>query len=240
MNWREAWGRVFPHEKRLAFLVNLFAVLVPALYSTWRTSSYNEDSVRRATRAYGGAILVTWHGRVFTAFAAFAGRGYYALVSRSQDGDLLAGLLERMGWGTIRGSSGRRAVAALKHANEVMKKPGAIMALTPDGPRGPSEIAKPGMIYFAQKTGKPVIPGGFAARPRLQFRSWDGFQLPLPFAQCRIVYGDPIFIAPEEDLEDATRRVQEAITGLVAQADRELGYTPDTFPAAAPQDAPPV
>jgi lysophospholipid acyltransferase (LPLAT)-like uncharacterized protein len=180
---------------------------------------------------------VTWHGRVFTAFAAFAGRGYHALVSRSQDGDLLAGLLERLGWGLIRGSSGRRAVAALKQANEIMKKPGAIIALTPDGPRGPSNVAKPGMIYFAQKTGKPVIPGGFAARPRLVFRSWDTFQLPLPFARCRVVYGEPILVGPEEDLDAATLRIQSAINELVAQADRELGYNPQYAPTSTPTNA---
>lgn len=206
--------------------VNLFALIVSALYKTWRTTSHNEEALQRATQQYGGAILVTWHGRVFTAFAAFAKRGYHALVSRSNDGEILAGLLERLGWGLIRGSSGRRAVAALKQANEIMKKPGAIIALTPDGPRGPSEVAKSGMIYFAQKTGKPVIPGGFSARPRIVFNSWDTFQLPLPFARCRIVYGDPIFIGPDEDLDAATLRVQNAISELVAQADQELGYDP--------------
>jgi lysophospholipid acyltransferase (LPLAT)-like uncharacterized protein len=235
MSLREWVKRLLPHEKRVAFCVNLFAVLVPTLYKTWRTTSRNEEAVKKAAEEYGGAILVTWHGRVFTAFATFAGRGYHALVSRSNDGELLAGLLEKLGWGTIRGSSGRRAVAALKQANDIMKQPGSIIALTPDGPRGPSEVAKPGMIYFAQKTGKPVIAGGFAARPRLVFRSWDMFQLPLPFARCRIVYGDPIFIAPDEDLEAATKRVESSIKELVAQADRELGYD---LPAAPTHSAP--
>ncbi|MBC7809136.1 MAG: lysophospholipid acyltransferase family protein [Akkermansiaceae bacterium] len=237
MNLRVWWKRVLPREKRIGFCVNLTALIVPALYKTWHTTSHNEEVIRRAARQYGGAILVTWHGRVFTAFAAFAERGYHALVSRSEDGDLLAGLLGRLGWGLIRGSSGRRAVAALKQANEVMKKPGAIIALTPDGPRGPSEIAKSGMIYFAQKTGKPVIPGGFSARPRIVFRSWDMFQLPLPFARCRIVYGDPIFIGPDEDLDAATLRVQNAINEHVAQADRELGYDPQPVPAATSSNA---
>lgn len=226
MSLRDWWKRILPQEKRVAFGVNVLAALVPALYKSWRVTERNVEAIPTALRDHGGAILVTWHGRVFMAFATFAGRGYYALVSRSNDGEVLARLLERLGWGLIRGSSGRRAVAALKHANEVMKTQGAVIALTPDGPRGPSEVAKSGMIYFAQKTGKPVIAGGFSARPRMLFRSWDTFQLPLPFAKCCIVYGDPMFIGPDEDLEEATRRVQDAINELVAQADRELGYTP--------------
>lgn len=231
MNLREWWKRLLPHEKRIALGVNLFSFLVPALYRTWHTVEKNDTAIPDAIQKHGGAILVTWHGRVFMAFATFAQRGYHALVSRSDDGELLAGLLERLGWGLIRGSSGRRAVAALKQANEIMQKPGAVIALTPDGPRGPSEVAKAGMIYFAQKTGKPVIAGGFSARPRIQFRSWDTFQLPLPFARCHIVYSDPIFIGPDEDLEAATQRVQNAINELVAQADRELGYHSHPVPS---------
>ena len=236
MATRDWWNRILPHEKRVALTVNFLAFLVPALHKTWRTVEQNKEALPTALQKHGGAILVTWHGRVFMAFATFINRGYHALVSRSNDGELLASLLEKLGWGLIRGSSGRRAVTALKQANDIMKKPGAVIALTPDGPRGPSEVAKSGMIYFAQKTGKPVIPGGFSARPRILFRSWDTFQLPLPFARCCIVYGEPILIAPDEDLDAATLRVQNAITELVAQADYALGYTPQASHSKSASD----
>lgn len=208
-------------EKWVAALIGFF---VPLLHRTWRITLENEAAMQALVEKHGAVVLVTWHGRMLVPIACTRNRGYYALVSRSRDGGMLCAIFERLGWKLIRGSTGRNAIEALRQGCEVLSHPGTVLAFTPDGPRGPRNIAKSGMIYFAQKTGKPIVPVGVSARPRRLLKSWDKFQVPLPFARCFWMYGDPIYASPTDDCEELTCRVQDAINALEAHADRQMGY----------------
>ena len=226
-HWFKEWSKqVYPHEKRVAFVARTSAAMIPLLARSWRMEIENEHFVADAQKEYGGVVVVTWHGRILAPIAYWVGRGFHALVSQSNDGDLLSAFFSRCGWHLIRGSTGRRAVEALRTGRAALSLPGTVLAIAADGPRGPAGIAKPGMTYFAQKTGKPVLPAGISARPRLVMKSWDRFQIPLPGARVCWVWGEPIMIAAGDDLDAATRRIQEAITALEAEADRRLGYAP--------------
>ncbi|MBC7808809.1 MAG: lysophospholipid acyltransferase family protein [Akkermansiaceae bacterium] len=220
---RGFFRRIFSHEQRVALLSRLLSSAVMLLHRTWRVTLENEDAVAAVLKEHGAVILVTWHGRLLVPFACTQNRGYYALVSRSGDGALLSAIFERLGWRLIRGSSNKFAVEALRQGREILSQPGTVLAFTPDGPRGPARIAKPGMIYYAQKTGKPIIPVGVSARPRRFLRSWDRFLIPLPFAKCLWIYGDPIYAGPKDDLAELTERVQTAINRLEEEAERRLG-----------------
>ena len=226
MSLKSWWKRVIPPETRTAIGVNLISAILPLLHKTWRITDENRAAVEDSLAANRGVIMVTWHGRCLVPFTVMMHRGCHALVSLSNDGELLAGVLKRLGWGLIRGSSARVAVAALKRANTVLAEPGAMLAFTPDGPRVPCGVAQPGMIFLARKTGKPLYPVGIAATPRVLLRSWDRFLIPLPFARCHFIYGDPIHVGADEDLNAATLRVQTAISALEARAEAFLGSTP--------------
>ncbi|MBC8136957.1 MAG: lysophospholipid acyltransferase family protein [Fibrella sp.] len=220
---RGFFRNVFSHEQRVAFLSRLLSSAIRLLHRTWRVTLENDAMVEALIKEHGAVILVTWHGRLLVPFACTQNRGYYALVSRSGDGALLTAIFERLGWRLIRGSSNKFAVEALRQGREILSQPGTVLAFTPDGPRGPARVAKPGMIYFAQKTGKPIIPVGVSARPRRFLNSWDRFLIPLPFARCLWIYGEPIYAAPKDDLAELTERVQTAINTLEAEAERRLG-----------------
>lgn len=225
----------FPHGQRDAVAARLLAGAVVLLHRTWRVTLENEAQMEALVREHGAVILVTWHGRLLVPFACTRDRGYHALVSRSGDGALLSAIFERLGWRLIRGSSNKFAVEALRQGRQILSRPGTVLAFTPDGPRGPANVAKPGMIYFAQKTGKPIIPVGVSARPRRFLRSWDRFLIPLPFARCLWIYGEPIYAGPKDDLAELTERVQCAINTLEAEAERRLGFEPE--PAPQPDSA---
>ncbi len=229
---RDLFRRAFSPEQRVAVLSRLLSFAVRLLHRTWRVTLENEEAVQAVLREHGAVILVTWHGRLLVPFACTQDRGYYALVSRSGDGALLSAIFERLGWRLIRGSSNKFAVEALRQGREILSRPGTVLAFTPDGPRGPARVAKPGMIYYAQKTGKPIIPVGVSARPRRFLRSWDQFLIPPPFAKCVWIYGDPIYAGPKDDLAELTERVQTAINALETEAERRLGYETQTAPAA--------
>jgi lysophospholipid acyltransferase (LPLAT)-like uncharacterized protein len=78
------------------------------------------------------------------------------------------------------------------------------VAITPDGPRGPKYNVQPGIISLAQLSGAPIVPAGARISSRKNLRSWDAFQVPLPFARCDLMFSRPIYVprrASAEELE---------------------------------------
>ncbi len=58
---------------------------------------------------------------------------------------------------------------------------------------------KDGVISLAQLTGAPVVPVGINMDWKTSIRSWDGFQLPLPFSRFSLHFGRPLYIASHAD-----------------------------------------
>ena len=91
------------------------------------------------------------------------------------------------------------------------------MAMTPDGPRGPSGVVQNGVIYMAQKSGAALVPVGIASRPCARFKSWDKYILPCPFAKAIMIFGAPIYIqqsATEEEAESIRLQLENEIHRL--------------------------
>ncbi|HBE87742.1 MAG TPA: hypothetical protein DDW67_01180 [Elusimicrobia bacterium] len=168
------------------------------------------------------SILVHWHHQLAYCICAHRGRRAAALVSRSSDGEFINGALRLLGYETVRGSSSKGAARALilllRKAEE-----GFSLAMTPDGPKGPARKAQPGALYLAQKTGLPILPISCATAWRIVFNSWDRFNFPLPFSRAAIVYGEPLKVAPGDDLESAARELESRLDGACAEAERLLG-----------------
>jgi len=153
-----------------------------------------------------------WHNRLFIVpqlFARFHRRGA-ALTSASKDGELLAAVLARFNVRAVRGSSSRRGAAAwleLRHAFE----DGWDVGITPDGPRGPRYHVNPGLVLLAQKTGAPILPLRIRYSRKLELKSWDGFQIPLPFARVDVVLDELVHfedVQTNEQFEAARARLE--------------------------------
>lgn len=207
---------VSPRTRVLAWAIT---GLVRVICATLRIKVVNEEAVRAAESQKRGVILVTWHGRVFIPLDRCRKRGYWTIVSLSRDGDLQAENFRRSGYRIIRGSTGRRGAGALREGLAVLAN-GGVLTLVPDGPRGPGQKVQPGVVYFAQRSGRPIIPVGVSAWPRWLAPSWDRFLVPLPFARAMWINGDPIYVAPGEDLEQAALRVEQALLAAEAEAER--------------------
>jgi hypothetical protein len=145
-------------------------------------------------------IFCLWHNRLAISMIVHRRhpRKLAALVSASRDGALLAAVLGRFGVEQIRGSSSRRGPQALLELATHAKK-GYDLAVTPDGPRGPRYVVQHGVISLAQVTGLPIIPVTCNTQPKLCLRSWDRFQIPLPFSRCELILNEPIFVSREAD-----------------------------------------
>lgn len=171
-------------------------------------------------------IMCGWHGRSVLFAWKFRHSGVGVIISQSNDGEIQSRCYSAMGYEIIRGSTKRGGVQALLEAIKMLKR-GTSLAITPDGPRGPSQECQPGIIRMAQKSGAPIVPAISTARPAFFAKSWDRFLVPIPFGRGVVLTGEPIHVpadATEEELERIRVRVQEAITAIQADADRMVGY----------------
>ena len=170
-------------------------------------------------------IFAIWHNRLLMLprvfDPSFPTRQSYGLISASRDGDLIAIFIERSGYGTIRGSSSRKGVIALRQLVDMLASGGGNVLVTPDGPRGPVYQATQGIIFLAQKSAAPIVPIHMEYSSSWRMKSWDRFVVPRPFATLRAIFGAPIRIPPLTDPEqfEAERfRLQNAMMSLVEQS----------------------
>ena len=194
-----------------------------SIYATVRLHVINEESIEREREASGrGVLLASWHGRSFMPILRFANRRYWSMISTSRDGELQNDLFGRLGYQTVRGSTSARGavVAALAMSKELRK--GGVLALTPDGPRGPLHHVHGGVIFLAEKSGCKVIPAGISAWPRIRFRTWDNYIVPWPFGKAAMIFGEPIEVPAkltEEERDAWCATLADAINTLEKQAD---------------------
>jgi len=161
-------------------------------------------------------IFCCWHNRLATCMVVWlylrklnvVHSRLAALVSASRDGAFLSGILERFGVQPVRGSSSRRGPQALLELTTWAER-GYDLAITPDGPRGPCYQIQDGVMSLAQVTGLPIVPVAINLNWKLRFKSWDRFQVPLPFARCEVVTGQAIRVPAETtDAQRESLRLQ--------------------------------
>ena len=168
-------------------------------------------------------IFVVWHNRLALSLIVHRrvvvggapGRRMAAMVSASRDGALLAAILEAFRVQPVRGSSSRRGAQALLELTSWAER-GFDLAITPDGPRGPRYQVQPGVIALASVTGRAIVPVTWNAPWRVELRSWDRFQVPLPFSVCEVVFGPPVRVAAGDapGLETARVELQRRLEAL--------------------------
>jgi lysophospholipid acyltransferase (LPLAT)-like uncharacterized protein len=168
-------------------------------------------------------IMAFWHGRVLTATYFFRNRGIVVMISENFDGEWIARIIERFGYGASRGSTsrgGQRALLQLKRHVEEGRPAGFAV----DGPRGPARQVQPGVVWLAKLTGSPVVPFHMEASSYWSLNSWDRTQIPKPFSTVAISVGTPIEVAQDIDEAgvDAKRREVESALRSLEQRATEL------------------
>ncbi len=200
----------------------LGAIALRMLTSTLRVQT-EEATVAPLWAARTPLIYVMWHGRLLMLPALYGGRGTHALTSRSRDGEIVARWIRRFGLVPVRGSSSRGGGEALRALTRVLRD-GRDVVVVPDGPRGPREVLKPGVIVLARLSGAPIVPVAVGASREWRLRSWDEFRIPRPFARCVVRFGEPIRVPRTADraaAEAARKEVEAALRGLTWQVDAE-------------------
>jgi hypothetical protein len=162
-------------------------------------------------------IFVFWHGHLLPLVHYHRQEGIVVLVSEHADGEYITRVIERNGFGTVRGSSTRGGTQGLRGLVRAARQ-GKDLALTPDGPQGPRGEFKPGALLAAQMTGLPVIPLSVGASAGWRMRSWDGFLVPRPLSRITIEYLPPRFVP-----RDVTREQLEEMAADIGRDLNEVG-----------------
>jgi hypothetical protein len=194
--------------------------LVAFLGATLRWQTEGIERFETIVRGERQPIMAFWHGRILPATYFFRRRGIVVITSENFDGEWIAGIIERFGYGTARGSTsrgGRKALLQLARDLAAGKPAG----FTLDGPRGPARVAQPGAVWLAKATGNPVLPFHLEASRAWTLPSWDRTQIPKPFATVALVVGEPFEVAADADeaaIESARRDLEVRLKMLEARA----------------------
>lgn len=196
-----------PHLIRIAFYLLRYSI-------RWQDvgAPYLPDAEQRCIHAF-------WHARLLMLLRITPKWHGYMLISEHRDGGFISDTLNLCGVDTVRGSTTRGGARAMLRLLRAVKEENRHIGITPDGPKGPREVVQKGTIRMAMKSGLPVMPICWATSRCWRADSWDRFYIPQPFSRGVFVYGEQICISPDDDMEDALRRVQQGMDAVQQRAD---------------------
>ena len=214
--WQASWWRRVQVQLIAAAGYGVMSLVGATL--RWRVEGLEHyDALQRDGRQ---PIMGFWHGRILPATVYFRDRGIVVMTSRNFDGEWIARIIERFGYGTARGSSSRGGPQALREMARALRA-GSPVGFTLDGPRGPARQAQPGALWLAGATGHPVLPFHLEASRAWTARSWDGTQVPKPFSTVALTIGEPMTLpagSDEQAIAVATEELQRRLAMLEARA----------------------
>ena len=206
-------------KARLIGWAGYFAISLISRTVRWR--SEGDEHLESIHRTGHRAIFTFWHGRIFPATYYWRNRGIVVMTSMNLDGEAIAQCIQRFGYGVARGSSSRGGLRALAQLSRDIQR-GKDAAFTIDGPRGPRYVAKQGPVLLAYKSGAAILCFHISMKRRIQLRSWDEFQIPLPFTTAIVLKAPPIWVPPnatEEQLRALHEQMQKVLDELRIRGD---------------------
>jgi lysophospholipid acyltransferase (LPLAT)-like uncharacterized protein len=212
--WRQSARR----RAEVAAIATIGYPVLRALGATWNWKVSGAEHVDAIGSRGLYPIHSFWHGRILPATIYFQRRGIVVITSENYDGEWIARIIRKFGYGAARGSSSRGGPKALLQLVREVKSKG--VAFTLDGPRGPAEQAQPGAVWLAKATGNPLLPFHAEAKSSWTLNSWDRTQIPKPFTTVAMAIGEPIYVprdAGEPALDVWRGRLQESLVACRSQ-----------------------
>jgi hypothetical protein len=209
-------------DRRLRLALRVGLPVVRLLASTWRVREIGREPWTRRRAEGNPSIMALWHGQLLALTPHHGRLGVSVLISEHRDGEIIARVVKALGYRTVRGSTSRGAGRALLELVRVLRE-GNDVAITPDGPRGPRHSFAPGALIAAQRSGAPIVGVVAHVSRAWRLRSWDGFEIPKPFARITVAYSAP---TPVDDAtpREAAERVPEFEALMRSLADRATAH----------------
>lgn len=207
-------------------------------YATCKKEFVNKELFDSVAGEDVPVIYACWHGRLYIVpHIRPSQKNVNCIVSNSKDGDVIANVLKRHGFGVIRGSSNKTKKEGVlftkdKGGMQVIRqgvrdlRKGVSLGITPDGPRGPANKFKVNALNMASLSSAPILTFAFSSTRPIIFNSWDKFMIPKPFSKITVVFGEFFHIdktASKEDLEECGQRIEDNLNKITLEADEFCG-----------------
>lgn len=216
----------------------LLATYIRFVYFTSRKTYVGTEPLNTLFANKKSMIFTFWHGRLLMMpMFNLAPEKTYVLISHHRDGALISKTIGHFNLKTVRGSSNRKktdekgskdrgGVKALKSCIEKIKS-GESICITPDGPRGPAQEVQGTAVNLAKLTGAPIVPISHSQSWRKTLKTWDKFQIPLPFSRSVMMAGEPIYVdkdADEKAIEKARKSLEDQLNWQTKTVDSLAGH----------------
>ena len=188
MNYRKC-------KQDILHIIGLFVLsqAVDLLCKSLKVTFKNKEVINNQVNQNRNFVLAFWHGQMLLAWYLHRNKNFTALISKSQDGDLLEKILKHWKYNVIRGSSSNGGEVALGIMVDYARNNETVV-ITPDGPRGPINKMKAGAVITAKKSRTPLILFGIGYKKKRVLKSWDKFEIPKFFSEAKAVYSDPVYV----------------------------------------------
>ncbi|MDX1948919.1 MAG: lysophospholipid acyltransferase family protein [Rickettsiales bacterium] len=220
--------RIFLFE----IIASIIAFIAWVCFKTSRIEFKNISAYNNFLKSKKPCIVCTWHGRLFPlAFMDTGNKKFSAIISRHNDGEIIARIIAKFGFGAIRGSTNRLAsedkTAKNRGGAYVLKATlkelsnGNNIAITPDGPKGPARKVKSNFFAVASRADAVILPMSFSCSNAIRFKTWDNFIFPLPFSKITIIFGDEIIYDKNiyQNEIEFTNKVEETLNQITDESD---------------------
>lgn len=204
-------------DRRTRWLIRLGRLLIKMLGRTWRMRVYGRDQLLARGTADARVVFTLWHGQMLPILWAHR-QPTGVLISEHRDGEIIAQIVNAFGFFAVRGSSSRGGARALLASVQALRD-GSDIAITPDGPRGPRHSFAPGALVVAFRARAKVVPIVASVNRVWRLKSWDGFEIPKPFARVTVVYGTPRDVE-DNDVRTVSERTPEFSEYMMRERDR--------------------
>ncbi len=165
-------------------------------------------------------VFCLWHDELFPLMKMQRQFDILTIVSPSADGSFLAGLLNKLGLRTVRGSSTRKGMEALLNGVKIMKTEHVHACVTVDGPTGPRHVVKDGALFLAFRANAYIVPIRIDMKKAYTFNTWDRFKIPFPFSEVVIKYAEPYQVTAEKSDTEHLSQEKEKLQNIL----NELGH----------------
>ena len=184
--------RIFKHQYFQVFLGWVISFYIKICFQTSIWLTKNSEIVEKLLKKNKSFMICFWHNRLLmTVFCWKWPHEFKMLISGHSDGKIISNAISNFGIQTISGSARKNNVSSLK---EILKQinDNSIIGITPDGPKGPNEEVKIGLISLLKKTNVPVLPLSYSAKFKFKLKTWDKFIFVTPLNKFVAVWGNPL------------------------------------------------
>ena len=189
----------------------LISIYIKFSFQTSLWYSKNDENIEKHIKNKRKILVLFWHNRLLMAAYCWKyKKKFKMLISGHRDGRIISKAVSHLGIETIHGSSNKNKISSAKQILTELNN-NNIVGITPDGPRGPKQKIKEGLVSMQKKTGAIIIPLSYSAKYNVTLKSWDSFLFSFPFNKFVAVWGNPIFYDDKKKLKDNIQNVQNEL-----------------------------